>query len=253
MITELATYSRRLSEPFHNHGPNEVKQLKIKVTQTELNPNCRDISSPMALLQDTLDKLSPPGKRIRTFCSLQMYDAFEEFTEDQHKSYAHDLINAVRAQDIDALRKWKLNGRSLQAANRFGESLLHMACRRGFTNVVKFFIDEAGLNLWIRDDFGRTPLHDACWTSDPAPDLVKYIIDKEPDMLFVSDKRGHTPLDYVRREHWKIWIDFLEGMDMIGLLPQREYFYIDTSKMKCQEESQIEMIDEMMSELKLTL
>jgi hypothetical protein len=60
-------------------------------------------------------------------------------------------------------------------------------------------------------------------------------------------------LDYVRREHWKIWIDFLEGMDMIGLLPQREYFYIDTSKMKCQEESQIEMIDEMMSELKLTL
>jgi hypothetical protein len=38
-------------------------------------------------------------------------------------------------------------------------------------------------------------------------------------------------------------------MDMIGLLPQREYFYIDRSKMKCQEDSKIKMIDEMMSTL----
>jgi len=180
-----------------------------------------------------------------------MHDVFEDWTDDQKQSYAHDVINAVKAQDIEALRKWKEEGRILQAANRFGESLLHMACRRGFTNVVKFFIEEAGLNLWIRDDFGRTPLHDACWTSDPAPDLVRYIIDKEPDMSLVSDKRGHTPLDYVRKDDWKTWISFLEGMDMIRLLPQREYFYTDKAEVMYLEEGKTISIDEMISQIML--
>jgi hypothetical protein len=40
-------------------------------------------------------------------------------------------------------------GELFQAANEFGESLLHMACRRGFLDVVKFLVDEAGHNLWF--------------------------------------------------------------------------------------------------------
>jgi Ankyrin repeats (3 copies) len=254
IISQDVTCSRRLSNTCDNNEANDTEESKTVFEENDAVTRMsveRALSSPMTLLLDTLDKLSPPGKCTRTFCSLQMHDVFEEWTDDQTKSYAQDVIKAVRAQDIQALRKWKEEGRILQAANRFGESLLHMACRRGFTNVVEFFIEEAGLNLWIRDDFGRTPLHDACWTSDPAPELVKYIIDKEPDMLLVSDKRGHTPLEYVRKDDWKTWTCFLEGMDMSRLLPQRECFYAERAKGMYLEECGTIVIDEMMSQIKL--
>jgi len=182
------------------------------------------------MILDGLRKVAPPGKYPRTFCSLQMYNDFEDWTMEQKQAYDKDAIAAIRAQDIDTLRKWMNEGRVLQAANAFGESLLHMACRRGFLDVVVFLVEEAGHNLWIRDDAGRTPLHDACWTASPEPELVKFILDKDPDMLLVSDKRGHTPLDYARKDHWQTWVDFFGVIDFNDLLPRRECFYIDANQ-----------------------
>jgi Ankyrin repeats (3 copies) len=187
----------------------------------------REPGSPVTMLLDNLRKVAPKGKSPRTFCSLQMYDVFEEWTDEQKRGYDTDSIKAIRSQDIDTLRMWHQNGRILQAANEFGESLLHMACRRGFLGVVEFLVDEVGHNLWVRDDTGRTPLHDACWTAFPVPELVKFIIDREPDMLLVADKRGHTPLDYARKDHWQTWMDFFAHVDFHTLLPRREFFYID--------------------------
>ena len=54
-------------------------------------------------------------------------------------------------------------GKTLQCCNRFGESAIHMACRHDLTDVVKFSIEEVGSILRVRDDYGRTPLHDAFW------------------------------------------------------------------------------------------
>lgn len=187
----------------------------------------REPGSPVTMILENLRKVSPKGKSPRTFCSLFMYGVFEEWTDEQKKGYDTDSISAIRSQDIDTLRRWHQEGRVLQAANAFGESLLHMACRRGFLDVVKFLVEEVGHNLWVRDDAGRTPLHDACWTAIACPDLVKFIIGKDSDMLLVSDKRGHTPLDYARKDHWQTWIDVFEKMDFTTLLPHRDFFYID--------------------------
>jgi hypothetical protein len=30
-----------------------------------------------------------------------------------------------------------------------------------------------------------------------------------PDTLIAQDRRGHAPFDYIRREHWGVWMDFL--------------------------------------------
>mmetsp|Transcript_5122 Transcript_5122/g.10329 ORF Transcript_5122/g.10329 Transcript_5122/m.10329 type:complete len:109 (-) Transcript_5122:51-377(-) len=79
------------------------------------------------------------------------------------------------------------------------------------TKIVKFFVVEANVSLKVRDDFGRTPLHDACWTQEPNYELVSLIIQKEPDLVFISDKRGHTPLQYVRHQHWSSWSKFING------------------------------------------
>merc|ERR1739844_436499 len=91
-----------------------------------------------------------------------------------------------------------------------GESLLHTSCRRGFTDIVRFFINEAGVSPRVRDDMGRTPMHDACWSSSaPNHEIMRILITSAPELLLSKDKRGHSPFDYARREYWPQWVQFL--------------------------------------------
>lgn len=125
---------------------------------------------------------------------------------------AYDLIavQAVRRGDTDKLRSLLDEGKSLDACNRFGESLIHMACRRGDLKIVKFLVYEARVRLDIRDDFGRTPLHDSCWTSKPNLELMDVLIKAAPiALLLAKDVRGHSPFHYARREHWPEWLQYL--------------------------------------------
>ena len=66
-----------------------------------------------------------------------------------------------------------------------------MTCRHGLADVVKFLIDEVGSTLRVRDDYGVTPLYDAFWRGE-------LLLKKEPDVLLMSNNRGHCPLEYIR-------------------------------------------------------
>ena len=55
--------------------------------------------------------------------------------------------------------------------------------------------------------------HDACWAMEPTFELAELLIAEEPEHLFMSDKRGHAPLKYVRREHWSQWNKFLKSKE----------------------------------------
>lgn len=92
----------------------------------------------------------------------------------------------------------------MNACNKFGESIVHMACRRSTFEVVDFIMRNGG-SSWFVDDFGRTPLHDACWRSEPRFDIVTLILNVCPELLFVQDVRGSLALNYVREEHWLQW------------------------------------------------
>jgi hypothetical protein len=70
-----------------------------------------------------------------------------------------EIVRAVRSSELERLHELKREGRSMDACNRFGESVLHMACRRGATPMVAFLMADCGLQVNISDDFGRTPLH----------------------------------------------------------------------------------------------
>ena len=96
-----------------------------------------------------------------------------------------------------------------------------MACRHDLTDVVKFSIEEVGSILRVRDDYGRTPLHDAFWTGEPNFTLIELLLKKEPDVLLMSDKRGHCPLEYVRKDHWGAWTEFLKSKS--HLVKPREF------------------------------
>ena len=68
---------------------------------------------------------------------------------------------------------------------------------------------DAGSSVQVSDDYGRTPLHDACWTPNPNFETISLLLEKDPWLLSIADCRGSTPLGYVRKAHWGVWIGFL--------------------------------------------
>lgn len=123
--------------------------------------------------------------------------------------YGVDIVSAIRASDLLTLQKLRECGRSMLACNKYSESIVHMACRRSDLDVVKFLMEDPEAAFLI-DDLGRTPLHDACWRPEPRFDIVAIILDQNVELIRCKDKRGATPLHYVRREHWQIWCAFLQ-------------------------------------------
>lgn len=165
-----------------------------------------DLSHPHNLL---ISLLREEGYNAETKMSTTLSDFFLEMSKEHIEAYNTEIVKAVRDRNIPLLRSMHENGKILQCSNKFGESLLHMACRRGYTDVVRFLIKEADVTLRVKDDFGRTPLHDACWSANPNFDLMELIIEHDPDLLLIEDVRGHSPFSYARKSHWKDWNDFL--------------------------------------------
>ena len=182
------------------------KKIQTIVSTNQKNESWDNSMSPMEVLKACL---KAQGKDSKINSSIETQDYFIENTEENIASYSQDVITAIRDQNLDALQTFHSQGRTLQSCNRFGESLIHMACRRGFNDVVYFLVKEAGVSIKVRDDYGRTPMHDACWAASPNFDLMEMLLDEEPSMILLCDKRGHTPLHYVRTEHWDMWVQFL--------------------------------------------
>lgn len=130
------------------------------------------------------------------------------------ETYDMEVSRAIRNSDMDKVQALFEAGMSLDASNQFGESLIHMACRRGNLSIVEFMIRQAKVQVDVRDDFGRTILHDACWTPSPNFDVMKLLLTVvPPEYLMTEDKRGHTPFDYARKEHLGAWLKFLQSRE----------------------------------------
>ena len=136
-------------------------------------------------------------------------DFFDEIRVEHYDDYNERLVAATHSHDIATLRQLQNEGLSLKSCNRLGESLLHIACQRGFADVVKFIVKEGKATLRIRNDYGRTPLHDGCLSPSPNFTLIEFLMEEEPALLFIRDSKGFIPIDYVRREHWDNWVNFL--------------------------------------------
>ncbi len=129
----------------------------------------------------------------------------------QTTSYGVSLTKAIRSSDEIQARSLLSSGLHPNACNKFGESIVHAACRRGDFAMLRALL-EARSSVQVTDDFGRTPLHDACWTSTPSFDTIRLLLDQDPWLPCIVDCRGSAPLGYVRRAHWAVWIGFLGGI-----------------------------------------
>jgi len=133
-----------------------------------------------------------------------------------------ELVNSIRDNDLVKVRALYTAGKiTCNACNPFGESLLHVACRRGHAAMIQYLVDTCGFGLsalYQCDDFQRTPLHDTLWSSSTSKyQIIDYFL-HHPDaaainivsLFFVKDKRGFTPLDYSRKEEHITWLHFLQ-------------------------------------------
>ncbi|KAG5177310.1 hypothetical protein JKP88DRAFT_333010, partial [Tribonema minus] len=128
----------------------------------------------------------------------------------QVESYDNALVGAVRGGDLAALRAMRAAGHTMTACNRFGESVLHTAVRHGSVDVVAFLL-ESGAHAGTCDDCGRTALHFALWTPAPRFDVATLLLNTDVRLLRCLDKRGASPLQYVRPEHWPLWCRFFHA------------------------------------------
>lgn len=141
-------------------------------------------------------------------------------TEEMIAAYQSDLLNAARRNDIGEIKRLHKEGKLINCCNKFGDSLLHLACRRSHTEIARYLIEEVKVDIHIRDDYHRTPLHDAAWTPEPNFELVSMLMKIAPEHLLLEDVRGFTPFDYVQKQHWGKWLRFLwERKKMLRVAP----------------------------------
>ena len=83
---------------------------------------------------------------------------YNHATELQKASHGVKYVQALRAKDMKTLREMLQAGLSPNACNEHSESIVHMTCRLGYTEVLKLLL-EFGCNVQVVDDYGRNPLH----------------------------------------------------------------------------------------------
>jgi len=232
--------SRSSSSSSLSSSELEVQHINEKAQEQNQNEKKRPSSiSPSSSNKRKSPELSPPEQlqsvsqdiSFTSDCTLQSY--FEKIlasrgysttyycslnngynskpTPIQIASYGNNVMSAVRRSDKPLLTKLLEAGISANPCNSYGESLIHLLCRRGNIELLKIF-SEYGCEVQICDDFGRTPLHDACWTVEPQFDVVRLLLTRDRRLLNIVDCRGSSPLQYVKRDNWPLWVEFLDSV-----------------------------------------
>lgn len=186
-----------------NHPPEKQNYATQNLSKT--NP----VSLYLKLLSTNDDDKSLKSSLTIPGSSLSK-DYFHQHTPKEIAAYEQSgIISAIKKEDITGLKALLEDGHPIQCSNKFGESIVHMTCRHGSIPVLLFLLEVAKVSLRVIDDMGRTPYHDACWSSEPRLEMMKILLKADPFLMRISDKRGHIALDYVHKDHWGIWCQFL--------------------------------------------
>lgn len=140
-----------------NQTPEQAPQKPEIATAPKPKASNRPPMSPQAYLDVLIHSRGYSTRRYRT---LQT-GYYSKPTAFQQASYNVYLVKLVRAHDLNKLRAVLSSGISTNPCNSFGESLVHMVSRRGDHRLLKMML-EVGTSIQVSDDYGRTPLHDAC-------------------------------------------------------------------------------------------
>ena len=219
-ITTTKSLKRRLGESPGSKRVSKVQRI-MSTLPDRMRPKTEIVTEekPDVTLQNLLFQHHQVKMDCPSFSDLDGF--FHAPTPQEIEAYQHDVLQAVRASQVDTLRQFYQQGRPMKCSNEFGESILHLACRKGLVDVAKFLVNEAKVPVQVCDDYGRNPLHDAVWVHQPNFELMDVILAECPDLLYIKDRRGHTPLSFARRDQWKAWNDYLKSKSPEQLNPTK--------------------------------
>ena len=201
-----------------NRSPSPKRQDRSRSSSPIGGPPVQNLPCPTATNVDPDAYLSQlvaamtGGKELKIQPSASVSDFFLEVTEDHTSRYCTKVVSMARNNDVPGLRElYESQGRdALDCYNRFGEGLLTLACRRGFKDMVELLLSPGvDLSVRLRDDYGRTVVHDACWNPEPQLEICSWLLQREPSLFLLSDKRGFSPFQYARKSDWHVWRQFL--------------------------------------------
>lgn len=129
----------------------------------------------------------------------------------QLSSFGTQVVHAVHTDDVTMLGKLLACGLSPNPCNQFRDSILDLVCKRNNVTIFNCLL-EHGSDIRVVDGFGRTPLHHCGWASQFSREIAEAILERDPLQLFIEDKRGQTPMEYVRADIMTEWSEFLEEM-----------------------------------------
>jgi Ankyrin repeats (many copies) len=161
--------------------------------------------SPQSFLEKLITDLGHSYKRIPA--DEAEYDAAPSAL--QLASFGTILVKAVHTSDVNKLRNLLACGLSPNPCNQFRDSILDLVCKRANESVFELLL-EMGADLQVVDAFGRTPLHHACWASEFCAPIVSSILQQDPAQLYIEDRHGQTPLEYVRADLNDEWLEYLQ-------------------------------------------
>ena len=129
-------------------------------------------------------------------------------TEYQLASYGTKIAEIIKSNQTEEFSCLMEAGLSPNACNQHGESLVHTVCRH--SNVKHFqVLLRHGVDVQQTDDYGRTPMHDCCWASNPSFEIGRELLKRDASVLFVMDIHGSIPLAYCTKKNWAMWNSFL--------------------------------------------
>ncbi|GAX27091.1 hypothetical protein FisN_13Lh365 [Fistulifera solaris] len=154
------------------------------------------------------------NKRSVTTCSAKELpsDYWVPWNTD---GYSLELTKAVRQGNLSFVQ---LYARNLQCSNAYGESILHVAARRGDLVLLQYLVEQRHISMRVCCESERNVLHDACWTSRPSFACITWLMDHVPELLLVQDARGRTPLEYAPSDTWDKWNAYLKENPHLVLL-----------------------------------
>ena len=150
-------------------------------------------------------------KKRGYFTQLRSYKRtayYNKPTAYQIASFGARIAQVVKGKDTQQFQAMMETGLSPNACTAHGESLVHTVCRHGNTDHFRVLL-ELGVDVRQTDDYGRTPMHDACWAAEPSFEIARELLKQDPYVLFIYDDHGSVPLSYCCKPNSTIWNNFL--------------------------------------------
>jgi uncharacterized protein len=130
---------------------------------------------------------------------LEIFDKMDPQTLERILDYASHpdgglfelLEDIVYIDDLEAFKAVFENGGNINLQNRYGWTPLHIAIRRGRSDMVAYLI-ENGADINKQDGAGWTPLMEAIM--DDMPELCKALLDAGADTSIANERGGTAAL-----------------------------------------------------------